>query len=573
MKTTLALLSLTLTLFAGIVFGQDKDQDRDHDNHIKRVLLISVDGMHAVDFKNCANGMSTVNNGDPFCPAIAALSKSGINYVAANTSKPSDSFPGLTAIVTGGSPALTGVYYDVAYSRNLDGPAVMTGNGNGPGPCTPGAAPTGFTTEYEEGIDIDQSKLNGGASGASLTDGTIASINPQALPQDPAKGCAPVWPWQFVRANSIFSVIHQAGGYTAWSDKHPAYASVASGIGPAALNDFYSPEINSNVIGLPGVTTPTGVSCASVLDPASDTSSWTNSFQNIQCYDTLKVNAILHEIDGWNHLGTKKTQVPTIFGMNFQAVSVGQKLNEKAIAVKGGYLDAAGTPSEALLGEFKFVDASIGAFVDELKNDGLYDSTLIVITAKHGQSPIDPARYVPQLKKGTSPATLLSDANLIPDSESTNNANGIGPTEDDVSLVWLKSPSETDQAVSILENNADPVTGIALGQIYYGPALALNYNDPTVDPRTPDIIVTPNVGVTYSGSTKKQAEHGGFAHDDTNVVLLLSNPRFTSRTVYSEVGTAQVAPTILKALHIDPRALDAVRIEGTGVLPAVQFNK
>ena len=69
-----------------------------------------------------------------------------------------------------------------------------------------------------------------------------------------------------------------------------------------------------------------------------------------------------------------------------------------------------------------------------------------------------------------------------------------------------------------------PPTGIALGQIYYGPSLAINYNDPTVDPRTPDIIVTPNVGVTYSGSTAKQAEHGGFAHDDTNVILLLSNP-------------------------------------------------
>ncbi len=290
---------------------------------IQHVLLISVDGMHAVDFLNCAKGVSTVNSGQPYCPAIAALSKSGINYVTASTSKPSDSFPGLTAIITGGSPALTGVYYDVAYSRNLDGPAVMTGNGNGPGTCSAGAAPTGFTTEYEEGIDIDQTKVNGGAPGAALTDGGIHSIDPQRLPRDPAKGCAPVWPWQFVRANSIFSVIHAAGGYAAWSDKHPAYSSVASGIGPSALDDFYAPEINSTVIGLPGVTTPTGISCASILDPGSDLTAWTNSFQNIQCYDTLKVNAILNEIDGWDHLRTKKTQVPTIFGMNFQAVSVG----------------------------------------------------------------------------------------------------------------------------------------------------------------------------------------------------------------------------------------------------------
>jgi hypothetical protein len=551
--------------------AEDQDHDRDH-GHIKRVLLISVDGMHAVDFLNCAHGISTTNNGQPYCPAIAALGNSGVHYVVANTSKPSDSFPGLTAIVTGGSPALTGVYYDVAYSRNLDGPAVMTGNGNGPGPCTPGAAPTGFTTEYEEGIDIDQTLLNGGAPGASLTDGGIRSIDPTKLPRDPAHGCNPVWPWQFVRANSIFSVIHAAGGYTAWSDKHPAYASVASGLGPSALDDFYGPEINSNVIGLPGVTTPTGISCGAVRDPGSDLTAWTNSFQNIQCYDTLKVNAILNEIDGKNHLGTARTQVPTIFGMNFQALSVGQKLVEKSSGQTGGYLDAAGTPGAPLLDEFKFVDASIAAFVSELKHRGLYDSTLIVITAKHGQSPIDPNRWVAQNKNGTSPATLLSNAGYIPYSESTNNPTGIGPTEDDVSLLWLNSSSNTDAAVAILEANGDATTGIGLGQIFYGPALALNYNDPTVDPRTPDIIVTPNYGVTYTGSSKKLEEHGGFSHDDTNVILLLSNPRFRANTVKAEVGTAQVAPTILEALGLDPRALEAVRAEGTGVLPAVPIK-
>src|SRR5205814_1569145 len=146
----------------------------------------------------------------------------------------------------------------------------------------------------------------------------------------------------------------------------------------------------------------------------------TTSFQNVQCYDTLKVNAILNEIDGKNHLGTKATQVPTIFGMNFQAVSVGQKLIESSSSTTGGYLDAAGTPSAALLDEFKFVDASIGTFVSELKAKGFYDSTLIVVTAKHGQSPIDPNRYVAQTRNGTSPATLLSNAGLLPLSESTN---------------------------------------------------------------------------------------------------------------------------------------------------------
>jgi type I phosphodiesterase/nucleotide pyrophosphatase len=569
MKKTVSVLSLAAVCLVGTAIAQDKHRN-DNQNQIKRVLLISVDGMHAVDFLNCANGISTINNGKPYCPAMAALATTGVNYVAASTSKPSDSFPGLTAIVTGGSPALTGVYYDVAYSRNYSAPAKTTGNGVAAGPCTPYGAPTGTTTEYEEGIDFDKTKLNGGAQGATLTDGGLNSIDPLRLVRDPANGCAPVYPWQFVRTNSIFSVIHQNGGFAAWSDKHPAYASVASGLGPSALDDFYAPEINSTVVALPGIVTPTNAACDPIRDPNADLTAWTNSFQNIQCYDTLKVKAVLNWIRGKNHLGYKDTQVPTIFGMNFQAASVGQKFIESSNSTTGGYLDAAGTPGAALLGEFQFVDASIAAFVSELKKQGLYDSTLIVLTAKHGQSPIDPSRYVSQLISGTSPATLLSNAGYIPYSESTNNPTGIGPTEDDVSLLWLTNSSDTLASVGILEANADS-TGIALGQIYYGPSLILNYNDPTVDPRTPDIIVTPNVGVTYSGSTSKLAEHGGFAHDDTNVVLLLSNPSFQAQTVRAAVGTAQVAPTILQALGIDPSALDAVQSEGTPVLPAVQF--
>jgi len=564
MKKILPLLILAAVCVMGTAVAQNPNQ-------IQHVLLISVDGMHAVDFLNCANGITTVNSGQPFCPSMAALGATGINYNAASTSKPSDSFPGLTAIVTGGSPALTGVYYDVAYSRNYSAPAQTTGNGVASGPCTPFGSPTGTRTEYEEGIDIDQTKVNGGAPGASLTDGGIASIDTKRLVRDPSTGCKAVMPWDFVRANSIFSVIHSAGGYAAWSDKHPAYASVASGGGPGTLDDFYAPEINSTVIGLPGVITPTGVNCTNIVDSGADLTAWTNSFQNIQCYDTLKVNAILNEIDGWNHLRTKQTKVPTIFGMNFQALSVGQKLIEASNKTTGGYLDAQGTPGAALLSEFQFVDASIAAFVSELQKQGLSDSTLIIITAKHGQSPIDPSRYVGQTINGTSPATLLSNAGYLPFSESTNNPTGIGPTEDDVSLLWLTSSANTDSAVAILEANPSTTTGIGLGEIYYGPSLSLNFDNPTNDPRTPDIIVAPNVGVTYSGSTAKLAEHGGFAHDDTNVVLLLSFPSFKPRTVSAAVGTAQVAPTVLKALGMNPSSLSAVRVEGTPVLPAIPF--
>jgi len=552
----------------GAVSGLAEAKKKDlRESEIRHVLLISVDGMHAVDFRNCSKGIPTVNNGAPYCPNLAALATTGVKYNNANTSRPSDSFPGLMTIVTGATPRTLGVYYDVAYDRSLDPPAKTTGNGVASGPCTAGAPPTGTRTEYEEGIDLNQSLVNGGAPGAALTNGTVASIDPTRLPRDPAKGCAPVYPWEFVRLNSIFGVVHKAGGFAAWSDKHPAYSSVAGRDGVGVLDDFYAPEINSTVVGLPGVSTPTGINCSSVVDPVSDTSAWTNSFQNIQCYDQLKVNGILNQIDGKTHDG-KPSKTPTLFGMNFQAVSVGQKLIEKAISTRGGYLDAIGTPSAALLQEFEFIDDSIGAFVNELKNRGLYEKTLIVITAKHGQNPIDPAFYNPILNTGTSPATVLDNAGLIPYSEAPSNPTGIGPTEDDISLLWLKSGSETGTAVSLLEQNR---VQAGIGEIFYGPSLNINYGVPGLppygDPRTPDIIVTPNVGVVYTGSSKKQEEHGGFAHDDTNVILLLSNPSLEAKTVYSEVSTNQVAPTILQALGLDPNELDGVKLEGTGVLP------
>jgi arylsulfatase A-like enzyme len=82
--------------------------------------------------------------------------------------------------------------------------------------------------------------------------------------------------------------------------------------------------------------------------------------------------------------------------------------------------------------------------------------------------------------------------------------------------------------------------------------------------------VLPHVGVVYTGSTKKQAEHGGFALDDTNVMLLVSNPSIRARTITTFVETTQVAPTVLKILGLDPRSLDAVRKEGTTVLPGFQ---
>ena len=552
-RLVLAGTAVTATLLSS-TYGFAAGSNTVGSEKVRHVLLLSIDGMHAADFYNCAHGVIGLNSGSPYCPNLAALAGTGINYVATSSSKPSDSAPGLMALVTGGTPRSTGIYYDVAFDRSLDGPQITTGTGLAAAPCTPGAAPTGTTTDNDQGIDLDDTKLNGGA------DGTAAAIDPKKLSRNPAAGCAPVYPWNFLRTNTIFGVIHAAGGYTAWIDKHPSYAMVA-GPGGTGLNDYYAPEVSSNVVALPGVKTSLGASCATVRDATA--SSWNASFEDIQCYDALRVNALLNEIAGKTHGGSPAV-TPAIMGMNFQSVYTGESVNEPG-AGTGGYQNAAGLPSTLLLQEIESVDVSIGDIVNALKDRGIYDETLIIITAKHGGSPIDTSRYVANTN---TPATLLGTR--LPFSESPLNSTGIGATEDDVSVLWLNKGESVASAVDVLEQNA---AAIGLGQIYFGPTLSLNYNvggwEPGQDPRTPDIIVTPNVGVTYSGSTTMIADHGGFAHDDTNVMLLVSHPSFKPQTVFDGASTTQVAPTILKALGLNPAALDAVRAEGTAVLSEV----
>jgi hypothetical protein len=179
----LALLLAGAAALAATAVPAHADEDNWGRNHIRHVLLISIDGMHALDYRNCAQGVSGVNDGAAYCPHLAALGAYGVNYVAASTSRPSDSFPGLMSIVSGATPRTMGVYYDVAYDRSLDAPAKATGNGVAAGPCSPGGTPTGTRTEYEEGIDLDQSKLNGGGS---------AIPAPAARRYTPGTSCAPI---------------------------------------------------------------------------------------------------------------------------------------------------------------------------------------------------------------------------------------------------------------------------------------------------------------------------------------------------------------------------------------------
>jgi hypothetical protein len=510
----------------------------DDEGRNRHVLLISIDGMHAVDFQNCIHGIG----GSGYCPNLAGLAANGVTYTGASTSKPSDSFPGIVALVAGASPRSAGVYYDVSFTRELAPPT---------GTCTNGVPGPGTDVVYDETLDFSLGDLTGGGG-----------INPANLPRDPLHGCTRVFPRNYIRVNTIFGVAHKHGLYTAWSDKHPAY-DIVRGFTPIgatnnSVDDLNSPEINSVVVPVPTVS---GFASCNPVRDTGDTSAWTNSFANIQCYDLQKVQILLNEIDGKKSDGSGPKPVPAIFGMNFQAVSVGQKLVD-AHGVTGGYVDplvdplgAQGKPSPSLQNEISFVDAAIGKLVTELKLKGLYNSTTIIISAKHGQSPIDLGRLNKINTANGRPTKLLSS--LI-----------AGSSEDDVSILWLNHSSDTNTAVSTLEAQA---AAVQFDQIFAGPSIKLLFGDPAADPRVPDIVVQPHVGVIYTGSTSKVAEHGGFAEDDTHVMLLVSGPGILSSTVTSPVETAQVAPTILLLLGLNPSELDGVRLEQTQVLPGIRL--
>jgi Type I phosphodiesterase / nucleotide pyrophosphatase len=525
---------------------------------IQHVLLISIDGMHSLDFANCAKGVAIYGN-NPYCPHLSSLSSTGVHYLQALTPKPSDSFPGLTAQITGGTPRSAGIFYDVSYDRALSPPAKTTPYGivGGARLCP---SVVGTQVGYDEEIDYNYKKLDSGVANGSSG---INGINPDFLPRDPKNGCAPVYPHSFIRANTIFNVVKNAGMYTAWSDKHPSY-DFTNGPSGDGVVDLWSPEINSIPVPIPAVQ-----GCNPLPDPGptKSTNAWTDSFQNIKCYDQFKVQAVLNWIDGKTHDGTAVAPVPNLFGMNFQAVSVGEKLVEPSLGLTGGYLDALGTPSASLFDEIQYVDGAIGQMVAELKKQGLLDSTLIIVSAKHGQSPIDPNRVlrIPADNSADEPPSQI----LSP--------SGVGPglpvaqaDEDDVSLIWLTDQSQTESSVATLAAN-EALFGE--GEIFGGTSVSLQFNNPLTDSRTPDIIVAPNVGVVYTGGKAKVAEHGGFAYDDRNVLLIVSNPSYKPATFNDQVETRQIAPTIVKALGLDPNSLSAVKSEHTETLPGLPFTQ
>jgi hypothetical protein len=553
-----ALAAAALAIPAAVASGQSPDATAAA-GPIKHVLLISVDGMHQSDLDwYAANHPGS---------ELWKLDKLGAVYSHAQTADPSDSDPGATAIMTGGDPRATGVYYDVEYNHSTYEAGTTK--------CT---GPPGGDVIYDSPDDKDDTRLDAGQGIPGLQQdpskilqmtGTPQTLlNPATFPVS-AKTCKPIWPHSYLQVNTIFEVIKAAHMRTAWSDKHPVYESF-NGPSGTGIDDFFAPEIDSNAIEPNGTPYPGG-------------GSWTDDNAATRQYDSYKVKAILNEIDGFDHSGTHQVGTPAIFGMNFQTVSTAEKLFKSEAVIggpvlNGGYLPGTTTPGPLLSSALDSVNSQLQAIDNELQNQGLESSTAIIITAKHGQSPQDPNQLT-RIKDGP----IISAINAAWSAAHPGAPNLIvAGTDDDL---WQSYLSDRSQAAANFVKNYlwnHSATGVTysggsrtlahsgLAAIYAGSAAASFFGVPASDPRHPDVFGRVQVGVVYTGGTKI-AEHGGDNPADRSVPLVVYAPGAVApSTNSSTVYTKQVAPTILKLLGLNTRALKAVEIEGTQVLPAVQ---
>ncbi|GAB2732914.1 alkaline phosphatase family protein [Kitasatospora kifunensis] len=509
----------------------------------KHVLLISVDGLHQSD-------LSWYIAQHPQS-ALAKLVGGGVQYTHAQTTIPSDSFPGMVAQATGGGPGTTGVYYDDTYNAKLL-PAGTTD-------CK-GVKP-GVEVDLTEDLDKNKASIDAGQGLAGLP-GSILSmtgqpqtlIDPSKLPVDPTT-CKPVYPHSYLQVNTIFEVAAQAGLRTAWSDKHAAY-DILNGPSGTGIQDLFTPEINSDANGYPA---------------GND---WTTDNQATEQYDGYKVRAVLNEIDGYDHSRTQKTGTPAIFGLNFQSVSTAQKLPTSG-GLTGGYT-AKNVPSPLLVKNLDYVDAQIGALTAELRKQHLADSTTVVLSAKHGQSPTDPSALT-RIDDGP----LLDGLNAAWKKLHPNAGDLVAHSvDDDGVLLWLndRSTAATEFAKSYLlaqngtgnDVNGAPkaFTASGLTKVYAGDAAAKYFGVKPGDARVPDIFGVSQYGVVYTGGKGKVAEHGGAHADDLDVPLVISGAGTPHRVrEAAPVQTKQIAPTILSLLGLNPQSLQAVRAEHTKALP------
>jgi hypothetical protein len=512
---------------------------------IQHVLIMSVDGLHQND------AIWFVDNHPRFAPLLAA----GVVYADAQTAVPADSLAGMVSQLTGGTPGTTGVYGATGYDHSLL-PA---------GTKRTSATRTGAVVDLTGDLDKNESAIDAGQGLPDLPDNILNMtgtpqdlINPAKLPTDPSTG-QPVTPSDYLKVNTVFNVAHSAGLLTAWVGDHPSY-SILDGPSGNGVDDLFTPEISSKA------PSPFG------------SGGWTKYNAATRLFDNYKAQAVLNEIDGYDHSGTTQVGTPSIFGVDFDSVQVAEE-EAASYGEAGGYETVNGQtiPGPLMQGALSFLDSWLGRFVAELAYTGQTDDTAIILTGTNGTSPTDPQTIT---KVNDQP--IISGLDTAWAASHPGSAPLVASSSDNDALeLWLGNRSEqaADFAQQYLASHSAAGTAASgartsvpasgTGQIYAGAAAAAYFGVTATDSRHPDVFATTQAGVVYNAGRDQIAGTGGGDSQDLNVPLILLDPAATPGSVRTPVSTTQIAPTILSILGLNPQDLTAVQADHTQVLPGL----
>ena len=408
-----------------------------------RVLLLSVDGLHAVDL---ANFVATHPHS-----ALAELSARGVTYTNARTPV-SDPLAGLASLVTGGTPLSTGILsingYDMHPSRDKD--------------------------QHLE-----------------------------------------------LRVNTMFEVVHEKIGPTAWAGESAQTSELLSGPSRTGVDEVCPIDLSVHA-------------------------------------DEVRTVQVLNLIQGMGCSGTTSRPVPLLFGMSLTAIA---QIQETA-----GYLNALYTPSPALAQVFDRTDVRITRILNALKAQHLYDSTWIVVASPYGQSPVAPHQH-----RSLPLSRIESVVNAV-DPKLLAHIAGGGSV-----MLWLNDHAKANEIATALNAHSRE---LRIASIHVGRDLELTLNSAARDPHMPDIILESQPGFrwVYSGkdapfvqdrSAATIAGYGGWSDNDTHVALLISGAQLTARSDPTLVPTTQLAPLLLRALGMEKFDLQALHMEHSPALPGI----
>ena len=279
----------------------------------------------------------------------------------------------------------------------------------------------------------EKADINGDAEDAG------GGIDPAKMPLDPANDCKPVFPHQLMRVNNIFEVVHNAGGRTAWADQHPAYADLFAGTQwpwprrCLCTPKHMSPALKQNVARSFQHDRSEGRSDDS-LDP------WTGPRRCGTCRGPAPLRHDVHR--GQRYTKGKGDRVPRRSGHSESRSRAGPPP----------------IPTEHWAGLWR-----------SSRRNNSSIPPWIIVTAKHGQSPID-------VKK----RRIIADTSVEAVVDLVQKGLAAHITTDTVGLIWLNDQSMTTAVVNAYRARMDT---LGIQEILSGEKLRLFMNSPAADSR------------------------------------------------------------------------------------------